>query len=177
MEATSNKVGLETRQVRWLLWGGVLAFVASAAFHFGYDKTGFAPLMLVCAINESIWEHMKILFFGGLLVNAILYFTLFRGNRTFLVGAAVGLSTIVVGVPLIVLGYSSVLGKELFLVDFVLSIVMELVCQTLIYRFLKSRRDFTRFWKASVVVVALLVVVFVLLGFFPPSFGIFVSPE
>ncbi len=167
---------ISRKQTGWLLWGSLISFALGASFHFGFDKTGFAPLSIVCATNESIWEHMKILFFGGLFYNCALYFSLFRKNINFIVGAAAGLLAIVILVPAIVVTYSTLAGGEVFIVDFLLSLVIEILCQFIILWFLKSRRDFTPFKSSALFLCLLLVVVFIVFRFSPPAFGIFLPP-
>jgi len=175
MESTKKSIG--KKQLRWLLWGSLISFSLVVFFHFGYDRTGFYPLSFVCATNESLWEHMKILFFGSLAFNGALYFALFRRNANFIAGLVAGLSFIVVSVPAIVLAYTAILGYEIFIVDFILSFIVQVVCQFIILGFLKSSRDYTRSLKLAVSWLVLLLVLFVVFRLFPPGFGIFLPPE
>ena len=172
----SQRRTVDRKQVRWILWGSLISFALSALFHFGYDKTGFAPFSIVCATNESIWEHMKILFYGGLLFNSVLYLSLFRKNNHFIVGATAGLMSIVILVPAIVVTYSTLAGGEVFIVDFLLSLVMEILCQFILLWFLKSSRDFSPFKSFAVLLCLLFIGIFTVFRFFPPGFGIFLPP-
>lgn len=169
---------LSGRQIRWVaIWGSIISFIFAASFHFGYDRTGFEPLSLICAVNESIWEHMKILFFGAFFINLILYFSMFKNNLNYIVGAAVGMAAIVVLVPTVVGIYTSIIGREIFIVDFILSILLAFICQFIIILFLRSKRNFSTYAMLAFFVILLLIGLFVVFRYFPPELGIFIPQE
>ena len=47
----------------WQLGGLTFTAVLGTLLHFLYEWTGLIALAPFCAVNESTWEHMKILFF------------------------------------------------------------------------------------------------------------------
>ena len=59
---------------RWRFWpltGFLTAAVLGTLAHFAYRWSGGALLAGVfCAVNESVWEHMKLLFFPVFLFTA-----------------------------------------------------------------------------------------------------------
>ena len=55
----------------WLLGGLTFTAVLGTLFHFLYEWTGIFALAPFCAVNESTWEHMKILFFPMLIFACI----------------------------------------------------------------------------------------------------------
>ena len=60
---------------RWRFWpltGFLTAAVLGTLAHFAYRWSGGALLAGVfCAVNESVWEHMKLLFFPVFLFTAV----------------------------------------------------------------------------------------------------------
>jgi len=56
---------------RLLLWElGCVAFicVAGSSLHFAFELTDYwKPMAVIAAVNESVWEHLKIYFWPGLL--------------------------------------------------------------------------------------------------------------
>ena len=60
---------------RWRFWpltGFLTAAVLGTLAHFMYRWSGGALLAGVfCAVNESVWEHMKLLFFPVFLFTAV----------------------------------------------------------------------------------------------------------
>ncbi len=55
----------------WQLGGVTFTAVLGTLFHFLYEWTGIFALAPFCAVNESTWEHMKILFFPMLIFACI----------------------------------------------------------------------------------------------------------
>lgn len=97
---------------RWQFCGFIFTSLGGTFLHFLYDLTGgslwAAPFS---GVNESTWEHMKLLFFPMLAFSAVQSF-FFREQKSFwcikLKGTLLGLSLI----PLIFYTYNGVIGKS-----------------------------------------------------------------
>ncbi len=61
----------------WQLTGLTFTAILGTLLHFLYGWTKFLPLAPFCAVNESTWEHMKILFFP-MLFFALIQYPFFR---------------------------------------------------------------------------------------------------
>lgn len=65
----------------FIIIGIVFVLIAGSLAHFLYDWTGRNDIVgLFTPINESIWEHMKLLFFPMLLYTLLMIFK-FKDNR------------------------------------------------------------------------------------------------
>ena len=54
---------MQKRLLRWELIGFAFTGAVGTLLHFVYEWTGGNPLIAAfCAVNESTWEHMKLLF-------------------------------------------------------------------------------------------------------------------
>ena len=54
--------------LRWEITGAIFIIVIGLALHFVFSWTGgWRPVAVVAAVNESIWEHLKLAFWPGLL--------------------------------------------------------------------------------------------------------------
>ncbi len=96
----------------WQIAGFLFTSVLGTFLHFFFDLTGQNPLAaLISAVNESIWEHKKLLFYPMLLFALIQY--RFWGRKTpgywcwKLSGILLGL----VLIPVLFYTYSGILGK------------------------------------------------------------------
>ena len=53
---------MQKRLLRWELIGFAFTGAVGTLLHFVYEWTGGNPLIAAfCAVNESTWEHMKLL--------------------------------------------------------------------------------------------------------------------
>ena len=54
--------------LKWELLGIVFIIVLGGALHFVFDLSGeWPPLALIAAVNESVWEHLKLGFWPALI--------------------------------------------------------------------------------------------------------------
>ena len=95
----------------WQMIGFVVTGIGGTLLHFLYDWTGQNPLVgAFAAVNESIWEHMKLLFFPMLVFAVFEYFGVGILYPNFwcgkLLGAVLGLVTI----PAVYYTYTGALG-------------------------------------------------------------------
>ena len=97
--------------VLWQSVGFVFTCIAGTLLHFFFDFTGQKPAAaLISAVNESIWEHMKLLFYPMAAVAVGEYFFWGKGTDSFwcvkLIGVVIGL----VLIPVLYYTYTGILG-------------------------------------------------------------------
>lgn len=91
--------------------GFVFTGICGVLLHFLYELTGKNTIVaLFSAVNESIWEHMKLLFFPMFIFALIEYFLFGKDYKNFwcvkLIGILIGLLLI----PVIYYTYTGTLG-------------------------------------------------------------------
>ena len=62
------------------IWGGIIAFALCFPLHFIYDKFPNFITSIFAPVNESIWEHMKIIFTSTLIYGIMYYILLNKYN-------------------------------------------------------------------------------------------------
>ena len=61
---------MNASKLHWIAYA-LLAALAGSALHFVFDLlSGFAPVGIIAAVNESVWEHMKLAFWPMLVFGA-----------------------------------------------------------------------------------------------------------
>jgi len=103
--------------------------------HFSYELLGRNPFLAAFVpVNESVWEHLKLILFPAALYGILEYFLYGKSVPGFL--AAKGLS-ILVGMLTILMGfytYSGILGQNYFLADIALYFLASALTSYLTYR-------------------------------------------
>ena len=104
---------------RWRFWpltGFLTAAVLGTLAHFAYRWSGGALLAGVfCAVNESVWEHMKLLFFPVFLFTAAQFCV---GERDGLLAArAVSVTAGLALIPTLYYTYTGVWGDHVLWAD------------------------------------------------------------
>ena len=95
----------------WQFAGFIFTSIIGTLLHFAYDWSNQSFFFsLFSAINESIWEHMKLLFFPMLLFSFIEYYVLLKKQQNFwcikLIGIVIGLILI----PVLYYSYTGIFG-------------------------------------------------------------------
>ncbi|HHU23512.1 MAG: DUF6512 family protein [Bacilli bacterium] len=153
----------------------VFMIVLGTLMHFAYQLSNQNPIVgMFVPINESVWEHLKLLFFPGLF-----YFlgeTFFQKEKlphqwiAFIFSQFKGL----IFIPTSFYTYTGIIGKHFLIIDIVIFVLAVFLSNRLKYRLLKEKRDYPR-WTNPFVVMAVLVLIGLFWGFtfFPPALPFF----
>ncbi len=168
----------------WEFVGFAFVSLFGTLLHFLYDWTGgslwVAPFS---GVNESTWEHMKLLFFP-MLVFAFLQAPFFRGDKEFfcikLRGILLGLALI----PILFYTYNGAIGKSpdwINIAIFFVSAAMSYFYENRLFAgkiapplFGDKRKDCDP--RIAVFALCLIAALFVLFTFATPQIGIFEDP-
>ena len=160
----------------WQLMGFAVTSFGGTILHFLYDWLGGAAWIApFSGVNESTWEHMKLLFLP-MFAFAIVQSFFFRWRGDFwcvkLRGILLGLALI----PIIFYTYNGVIGKSpdwINIAIFFVSAAASYVYETRLFKSEKIRCKSPKSALAALCVIALLFAVFT---FATPKLGIFKDP-
>lgn len=160
----------------WQLMGFAVTSFLGTVLHFLYEWLGDAVWIApFSGVNESTWEHMKLLFWPMLLF-AVLQGFFFRDRSDFwcvkLRGILLGISLI----PVLFYTYNGVIGKSsdwINIAIFFLTAAIAYLYETRLF-FAEALR--CRSPKGRIVLLVLIACLFVVFTFFPPKLGIFKDP-
>ena len=80
---------MQKRLLRWELIGFAFTGAVGTLLHFVYEWTGGNPLIAAfCAVNESTWEHMKLLFVPFFLFTMVQFIVFAEPLRSFFAAKA-----------------------------------------------------------------------------------------
>lgn len=162
---------------RLQLLGFVFTGIAGTLLHFAYDWSGQNSLVAVfSAVNESTWEHMKLLFFPMFLFALVEAYFLAEQYPNYWCAKFVGIVTGLLSIPVLFYTYTGVFGRS---VDWI-NIAIFFVAAALSYlleTYLMSRGKCTCISPAvAYALLFLLAVAFVMLTWIPPQIGLFRDP-
>ena len=95
----------------WQIAGFVFTSVLGTFLHFLFDLTGgSAVAALISAVNESIWEHMKLIFYPMVLFGAVQYRAFGKDIKCFWCVKLKGILLALMLIPTIYYLYTGALG-------------------------------------------------------------------
>ena len=161
----------------WQIAGGVFTAVLGVILHFLFEWTNESVLVApFSAVNESIWEHMKLLFFPMLVFAVIESKFICKDFKNFWCAKLVG---IVLGTVLIPVLYYTINGAIGPAPDWV-NIAIFFICVVVSYyvetRILKSNITYCKYPDVAIGVLVLVGVTFLVFTFATPQIPLFQDP-
>lgn len=149
--------------------------ITGTLLHFVYDWSGQNPVVgLIAPVNESTWEHLKLLFFPMLVYSLWEYVQLKDEYPCILSASALGILAGLLLIPTLFYTYSGIIGRNFTVIDILIFFIAVVVAFLVQYSYASSKNCLKNS-KAAWLLVVLMVAFFLFTGF-PPSLGIFVSP-
>ncbi len=160
----------------WQFAGFVFTGVLGTLLHFLYDWTDITFIALFSAVNESIWEHMKILFFP-MLIFAVFesrYFA--KEYENFWCAKLIGILVGITIIPVMYYTYTGALGVSADWFNIVIFYIAAAVAYIIETQLMKSDKNFCKSPKMAIIVLCIVAVVFVIFTFVPPEIPLFEDP-
>lgn len=159
----------------YIILGTVFVLTAGTFAHFLYDWTDNDIVGMFTPVNESIWEHMKLLFFPMLLYSLFLIFK-FKGTYPCIASSLYfGILTGTLLIPVFFYTYTFLLGKDIFILDIAIFILCTIIAFQLSYRLTLSCR-LQPYTLLLCSLVCALFICFIIFTYHPPNAGIFEDP-
>ena len=152
-----------------------LTAIIGVLLHFTYELSGENSIVgIFSSINESTWEHLKLIFFPTLLSTILGYLYLGKNYSNYLCARTI--STIISMIFTIVFfyTYTGMLGRNIAFVDISSFFISILIGEYVTYKLVKS--DFKCNKTISTVILFFLFILFAIFTFNPPNIGLFEDP-
>ena len=160
----------------WQLLGFAVTALGGTLLHFLYEWLGEAAWIApFSGINESTWEHMKLLFWP-MLIFAVVQSFFFRDRKDFWCVKLRGILLGIILIPVIFYTYNGVVGRSPDWINIAIFFVSAAVAYIYETRLFRAEKLYCRSPKPALAVLALLALFFVIFTFLTPEIGIFKDP-
>lgn len=159
--------------------GAVFAIIAGVLLHFTYSWSGEnAVVGAFSAVNESTWEHLKLIFFPVLLFMLAEYFIYGDKVSGFFTSKLVAVLSGMITIVVLFYTYSGVIGSNNMFVDIAIFVIGVIVNYLLSYKLISEERFTSKTCNIlSLAAIVIIAILFVLWTFDPLSLGIFADPK
>jgi hypothetical protein len=166
---------MNKKLVAWEVGGFFFIGLIGAALHFTFELSNFEDMIVAffSAVNESTWEHLKMVFWPGLVFMLIEYTYVKDMVSNFLIAKVAGLFLM----PLVIAGgwyaYTPFTGRSVFPLDLALFYLAVLVGQVVSYVLITASPLARRFRTIAIGVLVVMLIMFSTFTFFPPRIFLF----
>ena len=160
----------------WQLLGFAVTALGGTILHFLYDWLGEAVWIApFSGVNESTWEHMKLLFWP-MFIFAIIQSFFFSEQKDFWCVKLRGILLGLILIPVIFYTYNGAIGKSPDFINIAIFFVSAAITYIYETRLFKSQKVRCISPKIAFSTLILIAFFFVLFTFITPKIGIFQDP-
>lgn len=158
--------------------GAVFTLIAGTLLHFTYDWSGQNAFVgLFSAVNESTWEHLKLLAFPVMIFAVFECYAYGRQKQNFYPAKAASVLTGMAVIVTLFYTYTGIIGTNFLALDIAVFIAGVLAAYSMSYKILKGNRLSSASAKAAACFVFIaLIVCFAVFTSYPPQIGLFRDP-
>ena len=167
-------MSVKRRILLWELAGIIFIVVLGSALHFAFEWSGhLTPVGAIAAVNESVWEHLKLGFWPALAYAILEYSRFGKLANNFFFAKTLGIYLIPITIVALYYSYTGILGHGLLVVDIVIFVEAVIVGQLVSYVLLVASPVGERLNRFAPIALVVLGILFVLFTFYPPQLPLF----
>ncbi len=161
---------------KYLIAGAIFVSILGTVLHFVYEWSGNNLVVgLFTPVNESTWEHTKLLFFP------MLIYSLYLERKTEKEYPCIGTSMIlgaltgVLSIIALFYTYSGIIGFNVAFVDISIFYISVIIAFYVVYRVAQSCK-MDRYKVLWQIVAVVMVCLYILFTIYPPHIALFANP-
>ncbi|MBO5478897.1 MAG: hypothetical protein J6A04_04215 [Clostridia bacterium] len=153
----------------------IFIMILGVLLHFTFEWSNNNALVgTFSPVNESIWEHLKLLFFPMLITMIVGYFYKGKNISNYLCAKVLGIMLAIFFTIIFFYTYTGIIGTNFAIVDIASFFIAVVLGQYVAYQKMQSK-----FFCNHLTVIIILLVVYLcfwIFTFFPPHIGLFKDP-
>lgn len=161
----------------WELFGFLFVIIVGTLLHFTYQWSSkcsaagyFSP------VNESTWEHLKLIFTPMLIYSLIEYLAIGRNSKDFLAAKAIGILLGMLTIVTVFYTYTGVIGTHYLALDIITFLLGVTVAFVSSWRILQNMHISKGAQIAVLLLLGVIAVCFVVFTDYTPQIALFKDP-
>ena len=160
----------------WFIIVVLVCLVLGTLLHFTYEWSGEDKIVAIySAVNESTWEHLKLVFYPMTIMAIIGTFVIKKQKNNYWAGQAIGILTVMTFITVFFYTYTGIIGKNFAILDIASFIVAILLGEYVTYKIITSEKKYDM-EKISIVLIIALFLSFLVYTYNPPKIQYFKDP-
>ena len=157
----------------------ILSLIIGTILHFTYELSGENNFVAsFSAVNESTWEHLKLVFFPMLILGIIEYFVVKKESNNYIEAKTIGIFTAICFIIVFFYTYTGILGTNFFVIDILIFILSIIIGEYVAYRLMTIENQSTTLSKVlSIGILIFLLLCFIIFTYNQPKVNLFKDPR
>ena len=164
-----------TNLIKFQIFSTIFAIILGTILHFTYTwSKNNSHVGLFSAVNESTWEHLKLLFFPMLISTIIGYFIFKDTFPNFLCSKTIGIIAAMLFTVTFFYTYTGIIGTNYAFLNILTFILSVIIGEYVAYILIINNFTFNKIFCISILII--LTVFFFIFTFYPPKINLFKDP-
>lgn len=160
---------------KFYIFSIIFTIILGTLLHFTFEWANHNLFIgAFSSVNESTWEHLKLIFFPMLITIIISHFYLGKDAKKYLCSKTFGIITAMLFITIFFYTYIGILGTNFALLNIASFIFSVLLAEYITY--VKMKYNSICNTKVSIVILTLIFISFILFTYFPPKINYFKDP-
>lgn len=152
----------------------IFSIIIGSLLHFTYEWSNRNPFLgIFSSVNESTWEHLKILFIP-MFITTMIGFFYYKNINHYLCQKTKGILLSLSFIIVFFYTYTGIIGNNFAIIDILSFLIAIILGEIYTYKKIQSFTPCSN--KISILVLIVLTSSFILFTFYPPHIGIFQDP-
>lgn len=153
----------------------IFIMILGILLHFTFEWSNNNVLVgIFSPVNESIWEHLKLLFFPMLITTIMVYFYEGKKISNYLCAKVLGIILAIFFTIIFFYTYTGIIGTNFAIIDIGSFFIAVVLGQYVAYQKMQSTSSCNNI--IAIIILLLLYLCFFIFTFFPPYISLFKDP-
>lgn len=174
LKSLFNKIK-ESKPIKAQLIVILFSLILGTLLHFTYQWSGNNLFVgSFSAVNESVWEHLKLVFYPMLIAMIIEYFFVKKDVNNYIEAKTIGIFTAIFFIIVSFYTYSGIIGTSIIVIDILIFILSIILGEYVAYRLMKRKDESTVLTTSlSIIILLFLLLCFIIFTYVPPEVNLF----
>lgn len=164
----------ENKILKFEIITSIIASIIGTLLHFTYEWIPSKIVAPVSAVNESTWEHLKLLFFPFLLIALISYVFLHKEYPNYICTKTKSIFFSLLFQTMFFYTYTGIIGKSIDIINIASFFLTIIISEIYFFHKLKENKSCNN--TLALISLFIMTIAFILFTFTPPKIGIFKDP-
>lgn len=163
------------RIIKFEIFSIIFVSILGTLLHFVFKWSNYNPFVgAFSAVNESTWEHLKLLFYPMLISTILGYFYLAKTVPTFLCSRVLGILISILFTVIFFYTSSRILGSNIAFLNIASFYIAVIIGEYISYRLMLTNFNCNN--KKAIISIVILLFCFIVFTYLTPQIGLFKDP-
>lgn len=164
--------------LRFQIFSVIFTWILGTILHFLYEWSGDNKIIAsFSAVNESTWEHLKLVFFPMLITTIVGFLVIGKDNKKFWCAKTIGIILAMSFIIVFFYTYTGIIGTNFAILDIGSFFVAVILGEYVAYKIM-TNDEYKLKCNKRIAVIGLIFILlcFIIFTYLPPHIGLFKDP-